>query len=101
MPVLVSIMSRTTAGSDTIQPATARRGAHTTTSSQPLALTPLSQTGSQNSTEHVCSTTVVSAYYEIKSKYSHAQYLEWMKNSLSLHECMVIFTQPTHQVKVP
>ena len=41
-----------------------------------------------------CNTTIVSAYYKIKSKHSYEEYLSWMVNFLSLRDCMVIFIQP-------
>jgi hypothetical protein len=37
-------------------------------------------------------TTIVSAYFQIKSKYAKETYLEWMENFLSLQDPMVIFT---------
>ena len=42
----------------------------------------------------VCNTTIISAFYHIKSKHSYEDYLMWMINFLSLTDCMVIFTQP-------
>ena len=41
-----------------------------------------------------CNTTIISAYYKIKSKHSYEEYLSWMINFLSLRDCMVIFVQP-------
>ena len=43
---------------------------------------------------HTCNTTIISAYYRIKSKHSYEEYLSWMINFLSLRDCMVIFVQP-------
>ena len=42
----------------------------------------------------VCNTTIISAYYRISSKHSHEEYLAWMKNFLSLKDCMVLFCSP-------
>jgi hypothetical protein len=39
-------------------------------------------------------TTLVTAYFSIPSKHTTAEYAEWMKNMLSLHDAMVIFTSP-------
>jgi len=39
-----------------------------------------------------CNSTVVTAYFRIKSKHSFDSYNSWMKNTLSIHDCMVIFT---------
>ena len=41
-----------------------------------------------------CNSTLITAYYNIKSKHSHEQYVEWMSNMLTLQDCMVIFTDP-------
>eukprot|EP00092_Neocalanus_flemingeri_P004966 GFUD01005341.1.p1 GENE.GFUD01005341.1~~GFUD01005341.1.p1 ORF type:complete len:320 (-),score=104.59 GFUD01005341.1:96-1055(-) len=41
-----------------------------------------------------CNTTIISAYYKIKSKHSYEEYLSWMINFLSMRDCMVIFVQP-------
>jgi hypothetical protein len=43
---------------------------------------------------HTCNTTIISAYYRIKSKHSYEEYLSWMINFLSLRDCMVIYVQP-------
>ena len=37
---------------------------------------------------------IVSAYYNISSKHSPAEYFEWITNFLSLLDCMVVFTTP-------
>ena len=37
---------------------------------------------------------MITGYYNIKSKHSHEQYVEWMSNMLTLQDCMVIFTDP-------
>ena len=42
----------------------------------------------------ICNGTIVTAYYKIRSKFSHEQYVDWMSNMLTLRDCMVIFTQP-------
>ena len=39
-----------------------------------------------------CPATLVTAYYNIKSKYSHQVYLDYMENFLTFQDCMVIFT---------
>ena len=39
-----------------------------------------------------CLATLVTAYYNIKSKYSHQVYLDYMENFLTFQDCMVIFT---------
>ncbi|KAL7425476.1 hypothetical protein ACHAXM_000030, partial [Skeletonema potamos] len=36
--------------------------------------------------------TIVTAYYKISSKHSHAEYNQWMQNTMSLHDPMVIYT---------
>ncbi|KAJ1465929.1 hypothetical protein T484DRAFT_3635102, partial [Baffinella frigidus] len=38
--------------------------------------------------------TLVTAYFRIPSKHSHEEYTAWMRNMLSLHDHMVIFTSP-------
>ena len=38
-------------------------------------------------------TTIVSAYFNIQSKFSHNQYIKWMKNLMSVNDAMVIFTE--------
>jgi len=43
-------------------------------------------------TASTCRSTLVSAYYNISSKHSPAEYMQWMENFLSLQDCMVIFT---------
>ena len=52
-----------------------------------------------------CPATIVTAYFNIKSKASHPVYLQRMQNCLSLQDCMVIFTSPdmagwVHQSKI-
>jgi len=39
-----------------------------------------------------CYATLVTAYYKIKSKHSSDQYFNWMKNFLSLQDCIVVYT---------
>jgi len=39
-----------------------------------------------------CKSTIVSAYYNISSKHSPAEYVNWMTNFLSLQDCLVVFT---------
>ena len=46
------------------------------------------------SSSHTCNTTIISAYYRIKSKHSYEEYHSWMTNFLSLCDCIVIFVQP-------
>lgn len=41
-----------------------------------------------------CANTIVMAYYNVKSKFKPESYRGWMKNSLSLHDCMVLYVQP-------
>ena len=41
-----------------------------------------------------CPATLVTAYYNIKSKYPHQVYLDYMENFLTFQDCMVIFTSP-------
>jgi len=41
-----------------------------------------------------CNATIISAYYKIKSKHSLKDYQAWMRNFLSLPDCMVIFVEP-------
>ena len=40
-----------------------------------------------------CEATIVTAYFRMTSKHSHDEYLAWMRNMLSLRDCMVVFTQ--------
>ena len=44
--------------------------------------------------------TLVSAFYEIKSKFPSGTYYEWMKNYLSLPTQMVIFTDSKSEVYI-
>ena len=41
-----------------------------------------------------CEATLVTAYFNIKSKYSHQVYLDYMENFLTYQDCLVIFTTP-------
>jgi hypothetical protein len=43
--------------------------------------------------EH-CDSSIVTAYFEVPSKFSSSRYDQWMKNILSLQDCMTIFTYP-------
>ena len=43
------------------------------------------------SSPHKCKTTIISAYYKIRSKHSHEEYLEWMTNLLTIKDCIVVF----------
>ena len=38
--------------------------------------------------------TVVTAYFKVASKHTHSEYVEWMRNMLSLQDAMVIFSSP-------
>eukprot|EP00985_Skeletonema_marinoi_P026668 scaffold20879_cov197-Skeletonema_marinoi.AAC.1 len=38
--------------------------------------------------------TIVTAYFKIKSKHTHTEYNQWMGNTMSLHDPMVIYTSP-------
>ena len=40
-----------------------------------------------------CEATIVTAYFRMTSKHSHDEYLAWMRNMLSLRDCVVVFTQ--------
>ena len=40
-----------------------------------------------------CKTTIVTAYYKMRSKHSYEEYLSWMSNMLTFTDCMVIFTE--------
>ena len=40
-----------------------------------------------------CEATIVTAYFRMTSKHSHDEYLAWMRNMLSLRDCLVVFTQ--------
>lgn len=42
--------------------------------------------------ENDCYATIVTAYYKIKSKHPSNQYFAWMKNFLSLQDCIVVYT---------
>jgi len=43
----------------------------------------------------MASTTIVTAYYKLpKSKASHQQYMDWMKNMLAIDNNMIIFCEP-------
>jgi hypothetical protein len=39
-----------------------------------------------------CYATIVTAYYKIKSKHSSEEYFTWMRNLLSLQDCIVVYT---------
>ena len=39
-----------------------------------------------------CALTVVTAYFRIPNKFSHAHYVSWMSNFLTLKSCLIIFT---------
>ena len=41
-----------------------------------------------------CNATIVTAYFKMRSKHSHEEYVSWMSNMLTLKDCMLIFTQP-------
>jgi hypothetical protein len=36
---------------------------------------------------------IVTAYFQVKSKYNHSKYEEWMQRMLSMSDCMVIFCE--------
>ena len=40
-----------------------------------------------------CNATIVTAYYKMRSKHSHEEYVSWMSNMLTFTDCMVIFTE--------
>ena len=40
-----------------------------------------------------CNATIVTAYYKMRSKHSHEEYISWMSNMLTFRDCMVIFTE--------
>ena len=40
-----------------------------------------------------CKATVITAYFEFRSKRSHDTYLNWMENFLTFTDCMVIFVE--------
>ena len=40
-----------------------------------------------------CEATIVTAYFRMVSKHSHDEYLSWMRNMLTLRDCVVVFTQ--------
>jgi len=39
--------------------------------------------------------TMVTAYFSVKSKHTHGEYMDWMRNMLSLQDAMVIYTAPS------
>jgi hypothetical protein len=39
-----------------------------------------------------CPNTVVTAYFQVRSKHKDNDYLKWMKNFLSIQDCMVVLT---------
>ena len=43
--------------------------------------------------EPICNGTIVTAYYKMRSKHSHEEYVSWMSNMLTFRDCMVIFTE--------
>jgi len=47
-----------------------------------------------------CSNTIVSAYFRVKSKFSADNYYDWMRNMLSLQDCVIVFTQSDMVEKV-
>jgi Bacterial protein of unknown function (HtrL_YibB) len=42
-----------------------------------------------------CPNTIVTGYFQLRSKYTADTYLKWMKNMLSIQDCMVVMTSPT------
>ena len=40
-----------------------------------------------------CEATIVTAYFRMTSKHSHDEYLSWMRNMLTLRDCVVVFTE--------
>ena len=40
-----------------------------------------------------CKTTIVTAYYKMRSKHSYEEYVSWISNMLTFTDCMVIFTE--------
>ena len=63
-----------------------------TTTTSPLDIINISTSISSSSSLVTSQTTIVSAYFQIKSKFAKETYLEWMENFLSLQDPMVIFT---------
>lgn len=49
---------------------------------------------------HKCNSTIISAYYKIKSKHSYEEYLSWMTNFLTIQDCMVVFVQPDQEYTI-
>ena len=49
------------------------------------------------SSSHKCNTTIISAYYKIRSKHSHEEYVEWMTNFLTIKDCIVVFVHPEQE----
>jgi len=41
-----------------------------------------------------CPNTIVTAYFNVKSKYKADKYDEWMAHILSLQDCLVVYTEP-------
>jgi len=39
-----------------------------------------------------CKGVIVTAYFHVLSKHTHAEYMEWAKHMLSMGDCMVVFT---------
>ena len=66
--------------------------------------TKMDRSGNRTMTVHMSNTTttalvqsqstVVTAYFQLKSKFPSEQYHRWMKNMLSMQDSMVIFTSP-------
>lgn len=56
------------------------------------ATQPFSATFSAISHQLNCSTTVVSAHFDIKGKYHMGTYTNWWRNTLALNACYVIYT---------
>jgi Bacterial protein of unknown function (HtrL_YibB) len=56
-----------------------------------LATTPRS---SSSSNLKSCANTIVTGYFPLHSKHSGDNYLKWMKNMLSIQDCMVVMTSP-------
>lgn len=55
-------------------------------------LSPDVKISKMSDTLETCQSTIVTGYFKIRSKFAATEYLAWMKNFLSVQDCLVIFS---------
>jgi len=58
------------------------------------ALVEVSRVGTHEVENSSLPATIVTAYFKITSKHTHTEYNQWMENTMSLNDPMVIYTSP-------